>query len=146
MHRSSVRQSDPVDIGQIIRETRERKRPRMSQATLAELVGVHKKTVGKWENGQQVPSRHLVALQDALGIELVNRQPTPARHTELSQKTYAELLHLQMQVTAELARRGEPHPGFDSSESTANGWSITRRGDLHDGEQHRLPTVTGEAR
>jgi transcriptional regulator with XRE-family HTH domain len=129
-----------VDIGQIIRSTRERKRPRMSQASLAELVGVHKKTVGKWENGQQVPSRHLVALQDALGIELVNRQPVPARPTELSEKTYAELLHLQMQVTAELARRGEPRPADGPS---ANGWSIVRRGDLP-GEQD--PPLTGQAR
>lgn len=130
-----------VDIGQIIRSTRERKRPRMSQTTLAELVGVHKKTVGKWENGQQVPSRHLVALQDALGIELVNRQPTPAKPVELSQMTYSELLNLQMRVTGELARRGEPHPGTDNP--GANGWSVTRRADLS-GEQ--APPLTGEAR
>ena len=131
--RSGPRDSGPVNLGEII--SSERQRRRLSQAELAERIGVHKKTISKWETGQNVPSRHLVAIEDALGIRLTNRQAVPARPTEMSQMSYPELLHLQMRITAELARRGphQPHPDdatIGPDEVLRRGWSATRSGDL----------------
>ena len=123
-----------MNLGQII--SSERQRRRLSQAELAQRIGVHKKTISKWENGQQVPSRHLVALEDSLGIALTNRQTVPARPTELSQMTYADLLNLQMRITAELARRGplDALPSEDEmigpDDVISRGWSATRRSDI----------------
>ena len=123
-----------MNLGQII--SSERQRRRLSQAELAQRIGVHKKTISKWETGQNVPSRHLVAIEDALGIRLTNRQAVPARPTELSQMSYTDLLNLQMRITGELARRG-PLDALPSEEDVigpddviSGGWSASRRSDI----------------
>lgn len=126
-----------MNLGEII--STERQRRRLSQSDLAAKIGVHKKTISKWENGQQVPSRHLVAIEDALGIQLTNRQAVPARPTELSQMSYTELLNLQMRITAELARRGPEQPTprdedlIGPEDVLGRGWSATRRQDIDAG-------------
>jgi len=109
-----------VDIGQAIRLARQRQH--MTQAALARRIGVHPKTVGKWENEGQVPAQHFGALEEVLGIQLINREPLATSPTELSQMTYSELLNLLMRITAELARRGEP-----ASDGGASSPDWTRR-------------------
>lgn len=111
-------------IGEIIK--RARGRAGMSQATLAARVGVNEKTVSKWERGVQSPSRHLVAIEDALGVMLTNRQAVPARPTELSQMSSAELINLQMRITHEVARRLPADSNPDSTD-----WTTTSRTDLY---------------
>lgn len=132
-----------MDIGEVIKAARERRHPRMSQADLGALVGVHKNTVGKWETGKQSPIRHLVQLEAALGIRLTNRQPVPEQaQVEVSRMSYSELLNLQMRITGELARRGEGDARIGPSEAVGNGWSVTRRSDLPD---RSGPAAPGEA-
>ena len=56
-------------LGKLIRERRQAKR--LSQARLAEMVGVSRQTVGQWEDGVTAPSRkHAPMLSNALGIHL----------------------------------------------------------------------------
>jgi transcriptional regulator with XRE-family HTH domain len=132
----------PVNLGEIIKAQRERRR--LTQGELAGRVGVHPKTIYKWESGAQVPTRHLVALEDALGVQLTNRQPMPAHPTELSRMSYAQLINLLMRVAAELAHRGpQDLPGVGETPITPgdvlrHGWSATRRRDLG----HEPPTTT----
>lgn len=43
-------------FGESIRKIRERKRPKISQEALAELMGMHRNTVALLERGQRNPS------------------------------------------------------------------------------------------
>jgi len=58
------------EIGQTIRA--ERKKRKMSQATLANLLGMSRTTIGQIENGtvQDIGIRKLIRILDILGLEL----------------------------------------------------------------------------
>jgi len=107
-----------MDIGQAI--ARERQRRQLSQADLGEAIGVHKKTISKWENGEHSPTRHLQALKDLLGIGLADQPPTADPPTDLSRMSYSDLLNLQLRIIAELIRRGHPfQPGTNGHDHTS---------------------------
>ena len=49
----------PTTLGERVRHARER--AGLDQAALATAVGVHAKTVSKWENGHQAPTDEMLA-------------------------------------------------------------------------------------
>jgi DNA-binding XRE family transcriptional regulator len=55
-------------VGVSIRKARQRKR--MTQAELAQLVGVHESTVMNWEKDLHYPQRYAGAVEEVLGITL----------------------------------------------------------------------------
>jgi HTH-type transcriptional regulator / antitoxin HipB len=58
------------EIGKTIRA--ERKKRKMSQATLAKILGMSRTTIGQIENGtvQDIGIRKLIRILDVLGLEL----------------------------------------------------------------------------
>lgn len=66
----------PDEIGAEIR--RRRKRLRLTQADVAELVGVNRRLVSEVERGSASTSlRNLIAVCDAVGMDLVARPRYP---------------------------------------------------------------------
>ncbi len=59
-----------LDIGKNIR--RERKRRKLTQASLAELLGMSRTTIGQIENGsvQDIGVRKIIRILEVLGLEL----------------------------------------------------------------------------
>lgn len=67
----------PEEIGIEIR--RRRKRLRLTQADVAELVGINRRLVSEVERGaSSVTLRNLIAICDAVGLDLVSRPRYPA--------------------------------------------------------------------
>lgn len=58
-------------LGERIRIARERKG--LTQAELAQEVGVARETVGNWETGQTSPRNKLTKLEEALSVQLAKR-------------------------------------------------------------------------
>ena len=66
----------PDEIGAEIR--RRRKRLRLTQADVADLVGVNRRLVSEVERGRTSTTlRHLIAVCDAVGLDLVARPRYP---------------------------------------------------------------------
>lgn len=63
----------PDKLGGMIGEriTAARTRKGMSQQALADRVGASLRSVGNWERGQQISTRNLIKLSDALGVDLL---------------------------------------------------------------------------
>ena len=64
---------DELSAGVAIRKARQRER--MTQAELADLLGVHVVSIRNWERGRHYPQRYAGAVEAALGIIL----PEPDR-------------------------------------------------------------------
>lgn len=101
----------PDDLGLRIRAARQQ--AGLTQSQLAERVGgVYKGTVSKWESGAQSPSRHLAAIEAALGIQLSDHERPALRLSDLAQLSNAELTNHLARIVAEVARRlpDDPEP------------------------------------
>lgn len=125
-----------MDIKDLIRTAR--RRLDLSQEELGELVGVHEKTVGKWERGIAAPrGTKLAQLEKHLGIRLTNR-PEDVRRVRVAEPadlTNAELSGALLSYLAELARRlpaDDLDGPLDSATVLREGWSATRASDLTD--------------
>lgn len=126
-----------VQISEAIRRARRDKD--LTQEELGDLVGVHLKTVGKWERGVAVPRGKLKELEQHLGIQLVNRpssitrvrvaDPTTLSNAELTSAivSYTSVL----QARADQAEMAEP---IDADAAERQGWSVTRLSDLQSAE------------
>jgi transcriptional regulator with XRE-family HTH domain len=62
-------------LGTRIKRARERKR--WTQQQLADALKVDRKTIDNWENGRSTPRSSIGALEDVLGVSLVEEQPQP---------------------------------------------------------------------
>lgn len=132
-----------MDIQDLIRAAR--RRLDLTQEELAELVGVHEKTVGKWERGLATPrGTKLVQLEKHLGVRFTNR-PEDIRRVRVAEPadlSNAELAGAVLAYLAELTRR-LPADGLeaplDSATVLREGWSATRGSDLDD----RTDGITG---
>lgn len=112
----------------------------MSQEELGELMGVHHKTVGKWERGVASPRGKLPKLEQVLGVKLVNRpSEVRVRVAEPSTLSNAELAAALLAYTAELTRRLPGDAGVEEPVDAAavlrRGWSATRLSDLDDEDE-----------
>ena len=59
---------ETLPLGKVIARARQRKG--WKQTELAARVGVHETSVVAWETGRHFPRRHLVKIEEALGIDL----------------------------------------------------------------------------
>jgi transcriptional regulator with XRE-family HTH domain len=50
----------------------------MRQEDLAEVLNVSKSTVANWETGKHLPTRHMGALEQVLGIQLDDPESSPS--------------------------------------------------------------------
>lgn len=113
----------------------------MSQEELGERMGVHHKTVGKWERGVASPRGKLPKLEQVLGVKLVNRpSEVRVRVAEPAALSNAELAAALLAYTAELTRRlpgdGVADEAIDAAAVLQRGWSATRLSDLDDEDEH----------
>ena len=65
-----------ISIGKAIRRARQRKR--LTQAALAQQVGVSNASVVNWESDTHFPLRHLGAIEEVLEISLAGYEPERA--------------------------------------------------------------------
>jgi transcriptional regulator with XRE-family HTH domain len=122
-----------MQMSDLIRQARRTKD--LTQEELGELVGVHHKTVGKWERGVAHPRGKLPKLEQVLGVKLVNRPQdvTRVRVADPATLSNAELVSALLGYTAEMARRLPPEPFegvIDPETILREGWSATRESDL----------------
>lgn len=105
--------ASPLTLGARIRRARER--AKLSQEELASAVGASVRAVGDWENDRRKPRNRLGALEDVLGVSLVDEpEPDPmppglrkAIKAELSPEEAA-----RVEAAVEAALRDEPMPDF----------------------------------
>lgn len=94
----------------------------MTQADLAEALGVGKRSVGRWERGESVPRSAAGALMRILQIPSVDDRPAEAddHRPQYDDDTIAAALRQasHLQVLAEIARRIQAghEPGRDLPE------------------------------
>jgi HTH-type transcriptional regulator/antitoxin HipB len=70
----------PAEVGAHIRQRR--KRLRLTQQDVADLVGVNRRLVSEVERGsERVTLHHLLAICDAVGLDLSVRPRYPDRHS-----------------------------------------------------------------
>jgi transcriptional regulator with XRE-family HTH domain len=70
---SAVTSGDPIGT----RIAKRRHVLGLSQAQLAQRVGVKRDAVSKWETGKHYPHRHLGKLEAVLGVTLTASEPEP---------------------------------------------------------------------
>ena len=64
-----------------------RKKQHLTQESLAELVGVTRQTIAKWESGESIPDLDLAGqLGDALDVDLVHAPPEALAEASLNGK------------------------------------------------------------
>src|SRR5947209_19766848 len=69
-----TRQPKQLDFGRRVRDARIRRG--LTQIELADLLGIDRKTVQRWENSPQIPRPHLIPkLETALGPLFDKRDP-----------------------------------------------------------------------
>lgn len=54
----------------------------MTQAQLAEAVGVRMRSIGNWERGETSPQNKLAKLEEVLGVDLSSPEPAPTVHRQ----------------------------------------------------------------
>lgn len=123
-----------MKMGDLIRQAR--RNLNLSQEDLGDKLGVHFKTVGKWERNVAAPrGKQLPELEKVLGVKLVNRPAdTRVLVADPTTLTNAELATALLAYTAELTRRLPPEPfsgeRIDPETVLRQGWSATRLSDL----------------
>ena len=96
--------TDPL-IGTRIKRARERKR--MTQAQLAEMVGVSVRAVGDWENDRAFPRNSIGALEQALGIQLDDPESSPSGPRESLRDQVRRIEDLARELRARLDEEEE---------------------------------------
>jgi transcriptional regulator with XRE-family HTH domain len=122
-----------MQLGDLIRH--QRRALDLSQEELGELMGVHHKTIGKWERGVASPRGKMPKLEEVLGVKLVNRpSEVKVRIADPTTLSNAELATALLSYTAELTRRLPSDPVtelIDLERVVKEGWSATRLSDLN---------------
>ncbi len=66
--------SERQPFGEVLKQLRERMQPRMSQDKLAQLLGVHRRTIVAWENGNNNPGSRSFVLEIARHLRLSDEE------------------------------------------------------------------------
>lgn len=132
-----------MQIGELISRARGAKG--LDQKELADLVGVHHKTISKWERGLAHPRGKMAVLEDVLGVRLVNRAPAARQDAKPADLSNPQLVARVMGDLAELTRRLPPEVDVIDAETVLrNGWSATRRSDLAAEDSDRETGAAGK--